>query len=247
MEANQLKVIDHNRPMPAYVQLSNHFSEAISQGKYKSGEKLPSESAICREFGVSRTTVRQALQLMVQKGLIFSVHGKGTFVKAPTINNTLTQITSFSQALQQKGLKGKTRIYAYSPRVNEPHAVLGKDVASLELVGYISDAPVVYYRSFFPSDLGAKMWEASKTEEYMGTAFSTYDLYAKIGTSRSRIDQTIRAINASEELAKILSIPVGAALITLESVYYNEDGVALECKTGYYRSDIYSFNVQRNV
>lgn len=239
-------MIDHNAPVPAYMQLMNHFSEAITQGKYQPGDRLPSESAMCRQFGVSRTTVRQALLLMAQKGLVFSVHGRGSFVKTPAINNELTRITSFSQVLQQKGLNGHTRIYAYIPQVTEQHPLLGKNVASLELVGYISNAPVVYYRSLFNSDLGKQMWQVSKQAESSGAAFSTYDLYAKINVPRSGIEQTIRAINATEELAEILNVPVGMALITLESIYYGPDGTALEFKTGYYRSDVYSFNLQRN-
>lgn len=240
-------MINHNDPVPAYVQLMNYFSEAIAQGKYKAGDKLPSESIMCREFGVSRTTVRQALQLLTQQDLIFSVHGRGTFVKMPSISNELNRITSFSQVLQQKGLKGRTCVQAYSPKIAGGHLHLGKEVASLDLLGYISNAPVVYYRSFFKSDLGEKMWQAAKQAESICSAFSTYDLYAKINVPRSRVDQTIRAMNASEDLAKILNIPVGTALITLESVYFAPDGTALEYKTGYYRSDIYSFNVQRNV
>lgn len=240
-------MIDHNAPVSAYMQLMNHFSEAIAQGKYQPGDKLPSESTMCRQFGVSRTTVRQALLLMAQKDLVFSVHGRGTFVKTPSINNELTRITSFSQVLQQKGLNGRTRVHAYFPQVTDEHPLLGKDIASLELVGYISNAPVVYYRSFFKSALGEQMWQASKQAESMGAAFSTYDLYAKINIPRSHITQTIRAVNATEDLAKILNIPAGMALITLESIYYGPDGTALECKTGYYRSDVYSFNVQRNV
>ena len=91
------------------------------------------------------------------------------------------------------------------------------------------------------------MWEAAIEEEKSGSAFSTYDLYSKIGVPLSRVDQTIRAINATAELEHILELPRGKALITLESIYYSVDGVPLEHKIGYYRSDIYSFHIQRQV
>lgn len=240
-------MIDHNLPTPAYMQLMHHFSEAIARGDYKPGDKLPSESTMCREFGISRTTVRQALQLLTQQNLIFSVHGKGSFVKMPAISSELTQITSFGQVLQQKGLKGRTCVHAYSPKVEEGHFLLGNAAASLDLLGYISNTPVVYYRSLFKPDLGEKMYQAAKQAESTGSAFSTYDLYDRVDVPRSRVEQTIRAINASEELSKILNIPADTALITLESVYYAPDGSVLEYKTGFYRSDTYSFNLQRNM
>ena len=237
-------MIDHNAPVSAYMQLMQHFSDAIAQGKYKPGDKLPSESTMCREFGVSRTTVRQALQLLTQQDLIFSVHGRGSFVKMPSITSELTKITSFGQVLQQKGLSGYTRIHGYT---SAEHACLGKEAACLELLGYISDAPAVYYRSWFSADLGEKMWQSAKQAENTNSAFSTYDLYDNLSIVRSRVEQTIRAINASDELAQILCVPVGMALITLESVYYAADGAVLEYKTGYYRSDMYSFDVQRDI
>lgn len=240
-------MIDHNAPVSAYMQLMNHFSDAIARGEYKPGDKLPSESVMCREFGVSRTTVRQALQLLTQQGLIFSAHGRGSFVKMPAIRSELTKITSFGQVLQQKGLSGYTRVHSYCPQVSDSHSDLGADASWLELLGYISDAPAVYYRSYFSPQLGEKMWQAAKTAAQSNTAFSTYDLYDRIGVPRSRVEQTIRAISASEALAKTLNIPAGMALITLDSVYYGADGTALEYKTGYYRSDIYSFNVQRDI
>lgn len=240
-------MIDHNAPVSAYMQLMNHFSEAIARGDYKPGDKLPSESVMCREFGVSRTTVRQALQLLAQQDLIYSVHGRGSFVKMPSLSNELTSIISFSQVLQQKGLQGRTGIHSFCPQVTGGHFLLGKAVSSLELVGYISDAPAVYYCSYLKAPLGEAMWEAAQQAEKRNAAFSTYDLYSKLNIPRSRVEQTIRAMNASEELAKILDIPAGMALIVLESVYYAPDGTALEYKTGYYRSDIYSFNLHRNV
>ena len=240
-------MIDHKAPVSAYMQLMNHFSEAIARGEYKPGDKLPSESVMCREFGVSRTTVRQALQLLTQQDLIFSVHGRGSFVKMPDISSELTKITSFGQVLQQKRLSGYTQIHSYSSRISSDYPELGKEVACLELLGYISDAPAVYYKSFFNSQLGEKMWQSAKIAMQSNIAFSTYDLYDRIGVPHARVEQTIRAISASEKLAEILNVPTGMALITLESVYYAPNGTILEYKTGYYRSDIYSFNVQRDI
>lgn len=240
-------MIDHNAPIPAYIQLMNHFSAAIAQGEYAPGDKLPSESAMCRDFGVSRTTVRQALQLLTQQDLIFSVHGRGSFVKMPAINSELTKITSFGQVLQQKGLSGYTHIRGYDPHTGEAHPVLGANVACLELLGYITNAPAVYYRSCFSTQLGDKMWQAAQAAAQSNTAFSTYDLYDRIGVPRARVEQTIRAVNATEDLAAILNVPTGMALITLDSVYFAPDGTALEYKTGYYRSDIYLFNLQRDI
>lgn len=173
-----------------YVQLANRLSDAIYRGEYKSGDKLPSENSLCRQYGVSRITVRQALNLLVQQGLAFSVHGKGTFVKTPDISHELNRIVSFSRVLQLKGLTGHTRVKGFQTDVVDAQAnkKIGGPLSMLELVGYAAQTPVVYYRSYFPPALGEKMWEAARQAEAAGIAFSTYDLYARIGIRLEGVD-----------------------------------------------------------
>lgn len=122
-------MINHNSSVPMYLQISRQLSEAIQQGGYNPGDKLPSESTLCQQYDVSRITVRQALNLLIQQDMAFSVHGKGTFVKPPAINHELNKIISFSRVLQQKGLKGHTRIQSFSPEIQDEAAQsrLGKN------------------------------------------------------------------------------------------------------------------------
>lgn len=242
-------MIDHNAHVPMYIQLADQLSDAIRHGNYQAGDKLPSESDLCREFQVSRITVRQALKLLMQKGLVFSVHGKGTFVKAPAMHQDLDKIISFSRALQLKGLEGYTQVHSYHPSLSDPAAqvYLGPEAFNLNLLGYASGSPIVYYRSFFCPALGEKMLAAAREAQGQKAAFSTYDLYSKIGKALSRVNQTIIAMNASPELEHILHVSQGQALMVLESVYYSSQGEVLEYKTGYYRSDIYSFHLIRQI
>ncbi len=116
-------MINHNSSVPMYIQIANELSQAIYDGVYRAGDKLPSESSLCGQFEVSRITVRQALTMLVQRDLAFSVHGKGTFVKTPDISHELNKIISFSRVLQQKGLQGRTQIQSYKPDcMDEPSA-----------------------------------------------------------------------------------------------------------------------------
>lgn len=242
-------MINHNSSVPMYIQISKELSEAIYQGEYGAGDKLPSESALCRQFDVSRITVRQALNLLIQQDLAFSVHGKGTFVKPPDISHELNQIISFSRVLQQKGLNGHTRIQSFIPDCQNTDVKnhLNRPFSNLNLIGYAAQTPVVFYRSFFPTELGQRMWQAAREAVHTGTAFSTYDLYARIGKEMFRVEQTISAVNADSEIAAVLELPKEKALIVLESLYYASDGSPLEYKLGYYRSDIYSFHLQRKI
>ena len=240
---------NQNTSASMYIQLADHLENAISKGEYAVGDKLPSENTLCQQFSVSRITVRQALQRLAQQGLIYSVHGKGSFVKAPSVSNELDQIVSFSKVLEQKGLDGYTRICNYANPAADAASFrhLGTSAVSLDLLGYISKAPAVYYTSHFPVDLGKQMLSAAQQAEQDGLAFSTYDLYKKISVTLSRVEQTIRAVNADAKLSEILKLPNGEALMVLESVYYGTDNSPLEHKISYYRADVYSFHIRRNV
>lgn len=241
-------MIDHNSSVPMYVQLANEISNAIYQGIYKSGDKLPSESCLCKEFSVSRITVRQALTLLIQQDLAFSVHGKGTFVKAPVISHELNQIISFNRVLQSKGLYGYTKVQGFEENASwqEAQTQLCGPISCLDMLGYASNMPIVYYRSFFSPELGKKMFEAAKQAEQAGEAFSTYDLYGRLNVTFTKVEQTLGAINADDTLERNLELPKRMALIVLKSTYYAANGSPLEYKVGYYRSDTYPFHLQRS-
>ena len=243
-------MIERNSAIPLYSQLAALLAEEIGGGAFRAdGGKLPSESELCRKYGVSRITVRQAIGLLAQKGLVASVHGKGTFVKSPTIGNDLQQIVSFSKLLQLKGLSGFTKVHGFEE--NSPceaaQAVLGGEVSRLSLLGYASGRPVVYYYSYFPSALGKHMLEAAVQAEKRGIAFSTYDLYAELKITPISVEQTLSAVNATGELEELLDLTARKALMKIESVYYDGEHRPVEMKTAYYHSDMYSFRLRRNI
>lgn len=242
-------MVDHNTAIPMYAQIAQQISEHIVQGKYSIGEKLPSESNMCKDFGVSRTTVRQALSLLMQKNLVVSVHGKGSFVKTPDVNQSLDKIISFNSMLKLKGLIGHTTVHSFQiiSLNSEAQDFLNCKVSNLTLIGHISNKPAVYYSSFFGLELGQKMYEAAQQMEYSECAFSIHDLYSVVNILPFRIEQTISAVNANPDLANILKTPVKYALLALKSHYYLADGTPLEYRLGYYNSDIYSFDLQRQV
>ncbi len=242
-------MISHTSATPLYLQLEEILEKAIYDGQYKPGDKLPSESQLCKKYGVSRITVRQTLNLMIQKDLVYSVHGKGTFVKIPNINHELVRIVRFGTSLQQKGLNGYTRVHSFYPTAKNETAFfkLECELCNLNLIGYAQDAPIVYYQSYVRGDLKEQMYRAAKSLEMQHTAFSSYDLYDKMGIKIRRVEQMIRAVNSDKQLNKVLDLTGDPALIVLESTYYSDADVALEFKIAYYRADIYSFHLQREL
>lgn len=245
--------MNHDAPEQLYIQVKESLEQSIENGTYEQGQKLPSEKELCERFGVSRITVRKALELLEAKNLIYTVHGKGTFVKAKIIDEHLSKIHSFGDTLRQKGFKGYTKIVAFDEYASDQSINILLDEqefggpCQISLLGYIDGSPAVLYRSVLRKSTGLDMYrEALKLEE-SNIPFSTYDLYKTLGLEIAKVNQRVLAINADETLAKQLNVNTNDALLVLESMVFGADMVPYEYKRGYYRTDRYSFNLYREI
>jgi GntR family transcriptional regulator len=248
------KKMDHNTATPLYLQLRDELKKSIQDGTISKGERLPSERELCSQYSVSRITVRQALNELEKSGLIYTVQGKGTFVHVPLLNQGLLKVISFGQSLQEKGIQGFTEIHEYNDPTEDCNAryiLCGDDqeqeIVQLMLRGFAAGEPVVLYSSFFSQNIGREMHQRAAEMATEMQPFSTFDLYSRIGVQIERIDQQIEAMNADEELAALLKISPGDALLILESILFGKDDMPVEYKKAYYRSDKYSFNVKREL
>jgi len=245
-------MVKHNSAKTLYLQIKENLEEGIRSGRYPVDSKLPSENDLCSMFNVSRITIRKALDLLENKGMIHSIHGKGTFVKANVIDSKLQKINSFGETLKQMGYSGYTKIAYYEERnMDEFERLLhGNDwirACYLSLTGYSMDESVVLYRSVIRSLEGAKMHHAALELEKQKTAFSTFDLYSIVGLEIGKIEQRVAAINADDDIAKILSKNKGDAILLLDSVIRDKNMQLIEYKKGYYCTDKYTFNLHREL
>ena len=243
-------MIVHDARTPLYMQVKDSLEKRIVSGVYPKGTKIPSEKLLCEEFGVSRITIRQALDLLESVGLTTPVHGKGTFVNTNKLDSPLQKIRSFSEMLSGKGYHGYTKINRYEQRpatVGERLQYGWEDnqVSHLQLTGFSAGDPIVTYQSVICSPFGEQMHAQAVELEKDGIPFSTFDLYALAGIQIGDIRQQVMAVNASEEIAAHLQLPVGAAVLVLDSVILDKQGQNIEHKLAYYRTDKYSFTLHR--
>ena len=245
-------MITQNSSKPLYMQVKESLENDIKLKKYPIDSKLPSEKELCEMFSVSRITIRQALELLEKGGMVYSVHGKGTFVKANAIDSSLQKISSFGETLKKMGYRGYTKIHSYEERIVDDFEQMlrGSDwnkVSHLSLVGYSMDEPVVIYRSVIRGAFGEQMHRAALEFEKENVAFSTFDIYKKIGVEIGKISQKVAAVNADEEIAKILKINPRDAVLVLDSVIMDKNMQPIEYKKGYYCTDKYTFNLNREL
>lgn len=239
--------------LPLYAQLVEDLRQGIDSGRWPVGTRLPSERELCAQFDVSRITVRHAIDIAQQKGLLERVHGLGTFVARPPMEQTLNQVNSFEQTLAQRGLVAATTIHASTTTVGDLAlaSVLRLEatepVTNLQLIGRGDDEPIVFYDSYFPQDVGEEVVPAAKRAQREGVPFSTLDLYR--GTERAapdRLGQTFEAVVTDRALAQLLSVPEGSPVLRGISVM-SQSGRPIEYRVASYRGDRYRFAVERDL
>ena len=88
---------------PIYIRIHNHIKEEIEDGKWQVGDRIPAERDLAEEFGVSRMTLRQAVQTLVDEGILERRVGAGTFVARKKVQEKMSGITSFTELMENQG------------------------------------------------------------------------------------------------------------------------------------------------
>ena len=156
-----MRIVDPLNPIPKYLQISAWLKELIHTGRYKKGEKLPSEIELSKMCNVNRNTLRQAIAELVSAGILRKEKGMGTFVSSSNIalKHQLKRISSFRDDLSEIGIKENTRVLKKSIEDTNDH------VAKTLLLSANSKAivirrlragngiPYIYEESYLPLDM----------------------------------------------------------------------------------------------
>lgn len=225
---------------PLYLQLRDHIAESIQSGQLKPGNPLPSERDLAEFSGMSRITIRKAVQELVREGLIIQRQGSGTSV-SPSFNRveqSLTRLTSFSEDMALRGKTVRTQWLdrgLFTPSVNEtvalglkPHSL----VARISRLRIADDRPLAIERAAMSPDY-------LPDPEKIG-----HSLYAHLdsrGFKPVRAIQRITAINLAAEDAALLEMEPGSAGLSIKRISYLGTGQVIEFTQSKYRGDAYEF------
>ena len=247
MDNYPFQIVDPTNPMPKYLQISTWLLGLIRSGRFTIGEKLPSEVALSKLCGVNRNTLRQAVSTLVSQGILRKEKGHGTFVvsKNPVkVKHTLKRISSFRDDLAEMGLKEKTIVVSKGIEPAEGHVagllVLGinKSVVAIRRLRTGNGIPLIYEESYLPAEIFSGILD-------MDLSGSMYQLITRnFDTVLARSEQTLRAVNISDRIARLLALPKGSAGLFMESVTYNKHNIPVEILYAFYRGDKYEFQIE---
>ena len=143
---------------PLYLKLSDALAEQIMDGTLPEGTLLPSERELCQTHNISRTTVRQALQDLNQKGYIKAIHGKGTMVVRPQIRQELRSIYSFDEDMRRLGKNPETQIMDFVEIVPAGNVAalmrlpMGESVYRIMRLRIANNEPMLLETNYLPCD-----------------------------------------------------------------------------------------------
>ncbi|MFE1248345.1 GntR family transcriptional regulator [Streptomyces sp. NPDC058735] len=234
--------VDRSSPVPLYFQLSQQLEAAIEHGTLTPGSLLGNEIELAARLGLSRPTVRQAIQSLVDKGLLVRRRGVGTQVVHSQVKRPL-ELSSLYDDLEAAGQRPATEVLVNTvvPASAEVAAALGvaedSDVHRVERLRLAHGEPMAHLCNFLPPgliDLDTRQLETT----------GLYRLMRAAGITLHSARQTIGARAATQEEAERLAEEPGAPLLTMQRVTFDDTGRAVEYGTHTYRPSRYSFEFQ---
>ena len=238
--------IDKNSPVPIYFQIKQEIVTLIQNGTYQPGDRLPTEMELCKQLDISRPTVRQAFQELINEGYITRQKAKGTFVSKPKVEGYFFKhLLSYNDEMKALGLKPKTNVIvqekssANSEVVKQLKLDKNADVFHLTRLRYANDEVMVYVQTFVPYG----MVEGIEKEDFVeGSLYAL--MKEKYNVKIAYVDRTIEASNAPSDIAKLLDIHPHDAIYSITTIAYDAQNIPIEYSIARYRGDRNKFTIR---
>ena len=229
---------------PRYWVIAEALRHRIQDGKLPPHSQLPAETELAEEFGVARMTLRRALNELVEAGLLYRVHGRGTFVADGTIQQDLNRLTSFSEEMAAQGLSAESKVLSMET-IEPPRDVAsrlgltaGEQVHKLMRLRQVDGHPVGLQVSFLP----VRLLPGFKPEILVGgSIYRTIEERYKLVIGRG--EQVIQAVAPSATEVRLLGIAPHVPVLKIARTTYLQDGRPVEFAVAWYRGDRYSYRV----
>jgi DNA-binding GntR family transcriptional regulator len=238
--------LERSSPVPLYFQVAQALRAAIDDGRLPPGSRLDNEIQLADDLGLSRPTMRRAMEYLVNEGLLVRRRGIGTRVVQPTVRRPL-QLTSLFEDLESSGQRPTTTVLSLDvvPAVGEVAEGLGVEpgtpVHVLVRLRGAAGVPIARMVNHIPTTLpglgpGAFTVEALERQ-------GLYQILRAAGVRLHAANQTIGARRASAEEARVLGESRGAAVLTVQRVAFDDQGRTVEHASHIYAATRYSFSL----
>lgn len=199
---------------------------------------LPTEIQLAKRFGVSRVTIRRAMEMLESSGLVSRMRGRGTIVSPPKITRRFAPLYTFERDLTEQGIVFETQVLGYE--MISPPAFIQKRLALeeadkvgfLTLLRLVDDRIICHDRRYFAPSVAPKIKEALSKEKEV-----TQALEELVGIRISEVDWESEIIASSSEVADVIGVTPGTLVVSNTYTYYLESGEPVEAGVMSYRID----------
>ena len=230
--------------MALYEDISNDLLAKIKDGTYQEGQRIPYEQELAQAYGVSRPTVRQALQPLVDDGYLDRRRRRGTVVCRPKVRQHFTAgLMSFSDDMRLAGNSTRTVVIIFKREKAQEsvaealHIRPGDEVYKLVRLRYVEDAANVFVETYLPCA------QLPDLDDIDFANASLYQTLAECGSAVVSAHRRFEAVSADGALATLLDVAVGDPMLLFYTVGSTKSGVPVEYSKAVYRGEGNVFEV----
>lgn len=244
MDAMSRHRIERDSPLPLYHQLKQILLDEIDSGRWKPGELMPGELELQGLYGLSRTTVRQAMRELEIEGRIARQRGRGTFVAPPKLAHSPEPTASLTDTLEGRGIRPAWRLLS-ARRELPPRDVaenLGADgdttILCVRRLRLADDEPIGIHVAYVAPAFG-DLFDRARLEH--GRSLD----YLNVGRALdgSRAERVLDAVSAGDRDADALGVDAGTPLLRVRRTVVSEGGKPMEHLCAVYRGDRFEYRI----
>lgn len=228
---------------PIYLQVREIVRTKIEEGEYPPGMAIPSENELADMYGINRLTVRNAIDALVNEGLLKRIPGKGVYVMGAKMERDLERLGGFAQTMLRKNMKPSTKIVTKVLRkAGEKYGLMfgidpTDDIYYIKRLCCANEEPVSVEEIFVPHYIVPKL------EGIDLSVFTLYEVYEFYGVRLKNARQTLDLVHLEQRDARMLGVDTDTAVMLFECTTYNEENRIMEFSRSYTRGDKCNFSV----
>lgn len=231
--------LDKDGPLPLYYQIKQQLKEAIEAQELKPNESLPSERELIELYGVSRPTVRQATEELINEGYLYRKRGLGTFVAGPKFKQELPSALSFTERMLQQGHTPSSRVLSQEVLATPPELVLQRlglpessSVYQIKRLRLADNEPIMLETTHLPLSQFPRLGQMD---------FNQVSLYQflreEYNLSIARLQETLEPVVLGDYESKLLDVSRGSPAMQVQITAFARDGQAIEYSRALVRGD----------
>jgi GntR family transcriptional regulator len=231
--------------IPRYYQLKEILEKRIQAGEFKPGDQFPTDEQLCRDYGLSRGTVRRAVEMLISSGLLHREQGRGTFLNSPQQSPVFFRLASFDEEMKSRGWKPRTslvsrRVFPAAKEVAKQLQIpVREKVIEIIRLRMADEKPIAYETRY----LSFKTCRHLLGEDLENQSIHSL-LINKYALPLVRACYTIEARVLSQKESGILQVAAGCAGFVIERVTFTTNDKPVTWYRTVYRGDVYRFSAE---